>query len=246
MSIREQIQNHLDKHPTVTFNELKKKLPHVKHNTLKAYFYKLKQVMKKPEKETSASPVLSTRKRVSAYLKENPDASLHDLSTAIKNVKSTTLSSYFYTLKGKSNSKSKEDQKSEGSLQSRGFAFLDENRDSKLSDLQKKFPDANYNSLSAIRSRWRKAQETTLSIKPKTATDTNNPDLPDLPATLRKTIAAQEKIITAQEKAIISNSRERSKDKFIELAGLTFDEIKRVAASYIQGIKNLPSKLRKK
>ncbi len=43
MSIRKQIQNILEKQPTITFDGIKKELPNVNKNTLKTYLHQLKR-----------------------------------------------------------------------------------------------------------------------------------------------------------------------------------------------------------
>jgi hypothetical protein len=282
MNIREQIQDLLEKHPTITLDEVKKKLPEVKEITVKTYFNKLKRETKKAAKESKSVAAKSVEKpkviatASKAPIKkskgtEKPDKkSKSVVKKPVKKVKKVAAS-----IKPATESKSvakKQVQKSKSAaskrptpksgkatLKSKVSAYLDQKPKSELSDLQRKFPKANSSSLSTILRRWKKAQPfATKNEKPtkapikvqKDKTAKEKVSVDHLP--LQKTMAAQEKTIAAQEKTIeamrktidLLDKKERSKVEFKELAGMTIDEIKKVAAAYIRGLKDLPSKFK--
>lgn len=142
-------------------------------------------------------------------------------------------------------------------LKSKVFTYLDQNPQAKLMDLRKHFPDVNNNYLSVILGRWKKAQPfATKNEKPtkapikvqkdKTAKGTSEERVSvDHLAALQKTITAQENTIEVMHKTIDRfDKKERLKADFKELASMTIDEIKKVAAVFIRRLKDLPSKFK--
>lgn len=271
----------MEKHPVITLDGLKKKLPDVKDVTLKTYFVKMKKsITGTKERKSINKPTDNSKKKaqrgksikqsVLEYLNKNSDTSLEELLNVFKKEKKRTIETYFYPWQHEKAKKpvaeiqsTERIQKSSGkekTLKAKIFTYLEENIDATPPELRENFPDENKRTLSNLHYQWRKSEKTVDKPAAKKSKKIIRPQITkkiadtvpvstdkDLMQALQMTIVAQEKTIDAMHKTIdLLGKKEGPANEFMELAGMTIDEIKKVASTYMQGLKNLPSKFRGK
>lgn len=147
------------------------------------------------------------------------------------------MSDYYYRWKrGTDETKKKTTAKVE-SLKAKVFDYLNENPDTTVPKLQKAFKDAKIGTLRNLRSQWQKLKA---PAKEETGADK------ELIKALKKTVEAQEKAIEAMQKTIDIIARDRKDEPYDELEGISVDRIKKIAATYLRGLRELPESLRRK
>ncbi len=205
---------------------------------------------------------MSIKQQIQDFIKKNPDTALEELKKSLPEVKESTLKSYFYKLKGKITDSGTEEKTSpekpptaeRQSPRQQVLKFLNENLDTTVGKLQEVFPDINRGTIRGYFYRWKrqgepapKAKTAKKSVEKKgktiekaSAAGSDN----ELVESLKATIASQKETIEAMKKTIELLSGNEDTEEHKDLKGMSLKEIKRVAATYVRGLKELPAKIR--
>ncbi|MCP4754422.1 MAG: hypothetical protein GY866_26365 [Proteobacteria bacterium] len=223
MNLRQQIQDFMKKKPGIALEELRKDLPDIKEGTLKWYFYKLKR----ESKDSSEDEKTSQEKRTKKADKKPPTAAVE-------------------------------------STRQRVLKYLNENLDTTVGKLQEVFPEISKGTIRSYFYRWKRqgqkvgkpaSKKAKKSVKRIKKALTPKKDAKELPAAgsdqelveeLKKVVSSQAETIAAMTKTIELLSGKEDSSEHKDLKGMTLDEIKKVAATYIRGLKDLPAKIRGK
>ncbi len=221
MNLRQQIQDFMKKKPGIALDELRENLPEIKEGTLKWYFYKLKR----ESTDSSAGKKTSSEK-------QSVEAEKKSSTAATKSTRQRVLN------------------------------YLNENLDTTIGKLQEVYPEINKGTIRSYFYRWKRqaagkpaSKTVKKSIKRKEKTKTTKKDVKELSAagteqelveTLKKVVSSQAETIEAMTKTIELLSGKEDSGEHKDLKGMTLDEIKKVAATYIRGLKELPAKLKGK
>ena len=221
-SNRKRVSEYLTKNPDSSLDDLGKKFKDIKQGTLSSYFYTLKQkTTPKVDGVDPKSDKVTLKSRVSLYLDKNPDSKLSDLREQFPDQNNNYLS----VIQGRWRKGQTGTDKpiAQDKPSNKGAAMK---ANSPITPEVKSQP--------AIKVKKNKPMDDKKSA---------SFDSSQLIAALQKTITAQEKTIAAQEKAIALESK-KNDPELTELAGMAIDDIKKVAATYLRGLKDLPSKFR--
>jgi hypothetical protein len=216
--------------PKISLDELKNLLPDINAVTLKSDYYKLKRKL--------YGSVKSQKSKIPKKAPKTPKVS----KTPKKNKKL--------------------------SRRQQVLEYLSKNAETTFDGLQRTFTDIKQATLRNYLSVWKKdqkkepkkgkspgrpAKKAQISVKkPLKATKKKQVEKPvqkapainnELIDSLKKTIAAQEKTIETMKKTLDLLSPPDSHEE--ELKGMTLSEIKKIATTYLKGIKELPAKLRR-
>ena len=179
----------------------------------------------------------SNRQKVFDYLTKDINAKLDDVKKNFPEINKGTVSDYYYRWKrGADNTKKKAGAKVE-SLKSKVYDYLNENPNTTFPKLQKAFKDAKIGTLRNLRSQWQKL---------KTPAEENTGMDKELIKALKKTVEAQEKAIEDMQKTIDIIGKDGKEEPYDELEGMSVDRIKKIAATYLKGLRELPESLRRK
>lgn len=210
---------------------------------------------------------MSARQKIEEVLKKTPDISLDKLNSMLPDINPVTLKSDFYKLKRKlfgpvkSSKPKKEKPAKKKSHRLKVFEYLNKNRETAFDTLQSTFSDIKQTTLRNYLSTWKNEQKAepkkkqpkkqlNKSQKPKSSKEPikrlsarkTQSDSSELIESLKMTIAAQEKTIQTMKKTIELLSPEGESE---ELKGMTLSEVKKIAATYLKSIKELPAKMRR-
>ena len=240
MSIRQQVFEYVKNNAGATVDELKKVFSDAKERTLIKYLSDYRNQMKSDDTgDTSTSDnkvkKTSNRQQVFDYLTKNINIRLDELKKTFPDVNKGTISDYYYRWKRGSTPKEKSNAAKSDSLKSKVFDYLNENPNATAARLNKAFQDAKIGTLRNLRSQWQK-------LKSPRASDADQ----ELISALKKTVTAQEKAIEAMQKAIDIITADRQDEPYDELEGMSIDRVKKIAATYLKGLRELPESLRRK
>jgi len=240
MSIRQQVFDYIKNNTGATVDELKKAFSDAKERTLVKYLSDYKSQLKGGnQKETATksgqAKKISNRQQVFDYLAKNINTKLDDVKKTFPEVNKGTISDYYYRWKRGLTPKKQGRSPLSESLKSKVYTYLNENPSATAAKLQKAFEDAKIGTLRNLRSQWQK-------MKPSVDDGTDK----ELINALKKTVAAQEKAIQAMQKTIDIISSESRDDAYDELEGMSLDRVKKIAATYLRGLRELPETFRRR
>ena len=243
MSAKKDVFDYIKNNANATIDELKKTFTDAKEKTLEKYltdYNKQAQGVKKvtPGKRGAKVNKSSNRQQIFDYLTKNINAKLDDLKKTFPDVNKGTISDYYYRWKRGADKTKKKTSARVDSLKSKVFAYLNENPSAAVPKLQKTFKDAKIGTLRNLRSQWQKVKK-----PPEVESGTDK----ELIKALKKTVEAQEKAIEAMQKTIDIIGKDGKDEPYEELVeGMSVDRIKKIAATYLKGLRELPESLRRK
>jgi hypothetical protein len=242
MSVRQDVFEYIKNNAGATVDDLKKTFADAKERTLIKYMSDYRAQTKgakktAPGKRGAKVDKSSNRQKVFDYLTKNINAKLDDLKKNFPEINKGTMSDYYYRWKRRTDKTKKKATAKVESLKAKVFDYLNENPDTTVPKLQKAFKDAKIGTLRNLRSQWQKLKAP--------ATEETGADK-ELIKALKKTVEAQEKAIEAMQKTIDIIARDRKDEPYDELEGMSVDRIKKIAATYLRGLRELPESLRRK
>jgi hypothetical protein len=205
-------------------------------------------------KSTDLTERQKRQKTVFDFLNRNNDSDIYQLQEQFPEIKKTTLNSYLYRWRNQNDiiSPRKKKAKAQNDDQSAGMIeYLQKKPDAILADLLSAFPSAPVSTLKSAFYKWQNERKSATKEVPASQRPPKT-ELPDyetaeLVMALKMTINAQEKTIEAMKRTIeMLTPVSEAADDPEELKGLSVAEVKRIAASYIKSLRDLPAKLKTK
>jgi hypothetical protein len=257
---------YLDQKPDLSIDEIQEVFPEIKSQILKRFLTQW-QAEKNPSAPKTETKEKSLSSQVFDYLDQNPDSKISDLRDRFPSAKNNTLNKILFAWRKKRGVKWKDEKdktpkrvkatappqpktKPE-SLSSKIFEFLNQNPGSGISHLQAAFPDGKTSTLSVTLSRWRKEQGLTRKGTNKGAPGTSKgvpgatkPAPGESIASLKAVIDKHHKTIESLQAEIEQLTQEPYGSNYLDLLkGLSLSDIKKLALTYLRGIKDLPANL---
>jgi len=177
----------------------------------------------------------SVQQQVSEYLDKNTEASFDTLKSAFPDISPNSLSAYKSVWKKEQPEKQEPDKQDKQEKPTAKQPDKPATKKKQLDKIAKSDKPKVKQTVKFVKKKDKPVKETKLD-KPAKKDDT------ELIQSLRKTIAANEKTIKTLSDTFEQLNPESDAE---ELKGMTLTEIKRITATYLKSIKELPAKLKR-